>query len=47
MIGTVDDKGRALLDVPVSNKLNGEYSLITSWIDTAFDGHLCFPARVD
>jgi hypothetical protein len=27
MIGIVDDKGRALLDVPISNGLNGVYAL--------------------
>jgi clan AA aspartic protease len=41
--GTVDDKGRALLDVLVSSKLNGQYAPVTTWIDTAFDGHLVFP----
>ncbi len=43
MIGTVDKKGRALLDVPISNKLDGAYTPVTTWIDTAFDGHLVFP----
>ena len=40
MIGTVDQSGRALLDVQISGKLNGEYTAVTTWIDTAFDGHL-------
>ncbi len=40
MIGTVDERGRALLDVRVSGKLSGEYTAVTAWIDTAFDGHL-------
>ena len=40
MIGKVDQRGRALLDVQVSNSLNGQYSVVTTWIDTAFDGHL-------
>ncbi len=43
MIGTVDEKGRAFLDVPVSDKLDGAYTPVTTWIDTAFDGHLVFP----
>ncbi|MDA1055816.1 MAG: hypothetical protein O3C40_35955 [Planctomycetota bacterium] len=38
MIGTVDDQGRALLDIFVSDKLDGEYTPVTAWIDTAFDG---------
>ena len=40
MNGVVDEGGRALLDVRISNKLQGEYSAVTTWIDTAFDGHL-------
>ncbi|MBC7965977.1 MAG: hypothetical protein H7Z17_08635 [Fuerstia sp.] len=40
MNGTVDERGRALLDVRISNKLKGEYTAVTTWIDTAFDGHL-------
>ena len=40
MIGTVDERGRALLDVRISNKLKGEYTAVTTWLDTAFDGHL-------
>ena len=40
MIGKVDERGRALLDVRISNNLNGQYSTVTTWIDTAFDGHL-------
>jgi clan AA aspartic protease len=43
MIGIVDDKGRALLDVPISNGLNGVYAPVTAWVDAAFDGHLVFP----
>ena len=42
MIGTVDEKGRALLDVSISDKLNGAYIPVRAWIDTAFDGHLVF-----
>jgi len=40
VIGVVDKYGRALLDVRISNKRKGEYSAVTTWIDTAFDGHL-------
>lgn len=43
MIGRVDDQGRALLDVLISNKLNDAYAPVTAWVDTAFDGHLVFP----
>lgn len=40
MIGTVDQRGRALLDVRISRKVTGESIAVTTWIDTAFDGHL-------
>lgn len=43
MIGIVDEKGRALLEVLISEQLNGPYTPVTTWIDTAFDGHLVFP----
>lgn len=43
MIGTVDALGRALLDVSVSGKLDGAYTTVRTWIDTAFDGHVVFP----
>ncbi|HSG73502.1 MAG TPA: hypothetical protein VLA12_24005 [Planctomycetaceae bacterium] len=43
MIGTVDEQNRALLDVPISDQLDGAYTAVTAWIDTAFDGHLVFP----
>lgn len=46
MIGIVDDKHRALLDVLVSTQLQGSFQPITAWIDTAFDGHLVFPLRL-
>jgi clan AA aspartic protease len=42
VIGTVDQNGRALLDVAVSDKSDGACTLVTAWIDTAFDGHLVF-----
>lgn len=40
MIGRVDQSGRALLDVHISSRLNGNPTAVTTWIDTAFDGHL-------
>ena len=46
MIGTVDENARALLDVPISDQLDGAYTLVTAWIDTAFDGHLLFPQEL-
>ena len=46
MIGTVDEKGRALLEIYVA-KSQGEPPLsVTSWIDTAFDGHLVFSQKL-
>lgn len=40
MIGMVDDQGRALLEVRISRGPLSDYSSVTTWIDTAFDGHL-------
>lgn len=40
MIGLVDAKGRALLEVLVSDALDGAFTSVTTWVDTAFDGHL-------
>lgn len=42
MNGTVDDKARALLEICVAKSLGEPPASITSWIDTAFDGHLVF-----
>lgn len=42
MNGYVDDSHRALINVSISSKFNGEYREVTVWIDTAFDGHLVF-----
>jgi clan AA aspartic protease len=42
VIGTVDARSRALLEVLVSNRLHDDYKPVTTWIDTAFDGHLVF-----
>lgn len=46
MIGRVDERSRALLDILVSNKLRNEPSTVTAWIDTAFDGHLVFSSEL-
>jgi clan AA aspartic protease len=46
VIGIVDESGRALIDVPVSDKRDGASTAITTWIDTAFDGHLVFPREI-
>lgn len=43
MNGVVDEKGRALLEVPISRRLADAGTNVTMWIDTAFDGHLVFP----
>ena len=43
MIGRVDDRNRALLDVEVRQTGNSQGISVTAWIDTAFDGHLVFP----
>lgn len=43
MTGTVDDRRRVLLDIAVGRNLRGPFLPVTTWIDTAFDGHLVFP----
>lgn len=43
MIGKVDDRNRALLEIEVLRTLDSQASCVTVWIDTAFDGHLVFP----
>ena len=47
MIGTVNAENRALVEVLVSSRLVGNYTPVTAWIDTAFDGHLVFPLKLD
>ena len=42
VIGTVDARSRCAAEVFVANRLNGDYRPVTTWIDTAFDGHLVF-----
>jgi len=46
LIGIVDERNRALIDVPVRRTLNSRQVSVTAWIDTAFDGHLVFPKRL-
>lgn len=46
MNGLVDDKGRALLNVPISKQQDDTYTPVTTWIDTAFDGHLVLPTEL-
>jgi len=46
VIGTVDERSRALIDVPVRRTPESEEVSVTAWIDTAFDGHLVFPMRL-
>jgi len=43
LIGSVDDRNRALLDIDVRQSRNSQETNVTTWIDTAFDGHLVFP----
>ena len=42
MNGRVDAVNRALIDIPVSSKIDGKCVQVVAWIDTAFDGHLVF-----
>jgi clan AA aspartic protease len=43
VIGKVDDRNRALIDLEVRQIPNSQATSVTAWIDTAFDGHLVFP----
>lgn len=43
MIGKVDDRNRAFIDIEVRRTPNSQGVTVTAWIDTAFDGHLVFP----
>jgi clan AA aspartic protease len=42
VIGNVDEQGRALLEVAIARELECSSTAVTTWIDTAFDGHLVF-----
>jgi len=44
VIGKVDDRNRALVDLQFRRTPNSSVANVTAWIDTAFDGHLVFPA---
>jgi clan AA aspartic protease len=46
VIGHVDEQGRALIEVPISKTPKGRETLVATWIDTAFDGHLVFPLQL-
>lgn len=46
MIGHVEDSSRSLLDFSVSKEASGNDQEVTTWIDTAFDGHLVFSSRL-
>jgi clan AA aspartic protease len=43
LTGYVDDHNRALIDVEVRREPGTHAVAVTTWIDTAFDGHLVFP----
>jgi clan AA aspartic protease len=43
--GFVDDKLRALVEIPVSNSRDGNRTSIAVWIDTAFNGGLAIPRK--
>jgi clan AA aspartic protease len=43
--GHVDDKGRALLRVPLSASRDGKRSDVVAWLDTAFTGGLAIPRQ--
>lgn len=40
MIGRIDERNRALIELTVANQPESPFSTITAWIDTAFDGSL-------
>jgi clan AA aspartic protease len=42
VIGIVDDRGRALLEIDVAKSPGVPSTSIASWINAAFDGHLVF-----
>lgn len=46
MRGSVDEGGRALLDVHIRRARNADSVVVTTWIDTAFDGHLVLPLQM-
>lgn len=46
MIGTGDDRNRALMDLEVRRTRTSSGASVKAWIDTAFDGHLVFPTSL-
>lgn len=46
MKGFVDENNRALLDVGIRRSPNSEPVSIEAWVDTAFDGHFVFSAKL-
>lgn len=46
MFGQVDDRGRALVRISISKDLASSAIPVTTWIDTAFDGHLVFSRKL-
>jgi clan AA aspartic protease len=44
--GTVDEQARSLHEASVSSTMDGETRSVSTWIDTAFDGHLVFSASL-
>ena len=46
MIGNVDDRNHALIDIEVRRTRNSRGISVSAWIDTAFDGHLVFPTSL-
>ena len=46
MKGQVDEHGRALIEIKVSSTQAGQLAPITTWIDTAFDGHLVLSSEL-
>ena len=46
MKGRVDEHGRALIEIEVSRTQDADLVPITTWIDTAFDGHLVLSSEL-
>ena len=46
MKGRVDEHGRALIEIEVSQTQDADRVPITAWIDTAFDGHLVLSSEL-
>ena len=44
--GNVDERNRALITISVGHEIDGQFEDVIAWIDTAFDGHLVFSARL-